>query len=671
VNRNERSGSFVLVGLMTFTLSAATARANCTTSEDQAALCKSIRQAMACNDRRLRDPSASCELTPAPACADALVSDVLALAYGANNPALLPAEWPAQKPQLACQRRIGRAVDAYIRTYLGALRKSMSPRAADERARRELDRLPSHCSVAVDTGATGLTLPSVGPQCGAATVDRGSVDAAALGECLRTLLQTWVDRQGPDPQPLRPNIVVIQTDDQRFDTTDAMHGFNGNPVMSRVRAEIAEAGVEFRNAFITTPLCCPSRASLLSGQYAFRHGVYGNFGINAGADDFDDRNTLAGWLQAAGYRTGLIGRYLNGYWDLWTDPDPPYVPPFWDEWHAFRRARFYDYLLVRHGAGYDHVVESHGSTEKDYSTDVLREIAIDFIVSSVRLGQPFFLYFTPLAPHLPRQPAPRHVGMFAGIAPWRPPSYDEADVSDKPTWVQNTAALDATSQADIDQLRVSQLEMLQAVDEAIGGNAVYGITGIIPTLRDLGVLDDTIIVYLSDNGYQWGEHRLQEKNHPYEESIRIPFIVRYPKLAPLPRTESRVVLNIDIAQTLLELAGAAATIPQDGRSLVRVLDDTATSWRSDFLAEAWPSGHVWASVRGSRWKYTELPLAPGNPLTGFEKELYDLTTDRFELNNLSADPSHTGLMNDLALRLRQIRPNWPLDSASSIEDPEE
>jgi hypothetical protein len=156
-----------------------------------------------------------------------------------------------------------------------------------------------------------------------------------------------------------------------------------------------------------------------------------------------------------------------------------------------------------------------------------------------KVRHPFYLAFK--APHLPQIPAPRHDGLFAGIPPWRPPSYNEADVSDKPQWVQNLALQNS---AQLDQIRIDQLEMLQAVDEAIGGSTTYGITGIMQHLRNLGVADDTIVVYFADNGWHWGEHRYQAKNKPYEESIRAPMFIRYPRLAPLPRVERVPLLDV-------------------------------------------------------------------------------------------------------------------------------
>ena len=244
-------------------------------------------------------------------------------------------------------------------------------------------------------------------------------------------------------------------------------------------------------------------------------------------------------------------------------------------------------------------------------------------------------------------------------------------MSDKPTWVQNSPLMTPAEQDDLDQVRIDQLEMLQAVDEAIGGSATYGIVGIMEHVRNLGVADDTIVVFFSDNGWHWGEHRTRAKLKPYEESIRSPMLVYYPKLVPLPRAETRFALNIDLAPTFSELVGATVPVPQDGVSLVRALDGTAPTWRTDFLTEGWPNNRVWASVREAQWKYTELPVTPGDPLTTFELELYDLVSDPYEETNVASDPLHAARVAAMAARLRQLRQNWPVDSDPNGADPEE
>jgi arylsulfatase A-like enzyme len=333
-----------------------------------------------------------------------------------------------------------------------------------------------------------------------------------------------------------------------------------------------------------------------------------------------------------------------------------------------KNVAFFNYVMVEPDGAGGYVENSYGSAEADYSTDVLREKAKTFISDAVAAGDPFFLYLAFKAPHLPQIPAPRHDGLFAGLGAWRPPSYNEGDLSDKPTWMQS---LPPQNSADLDQIRIDQLEMLQAVDEAIGGNPAFGITGIMEHLRSLGIADDTIVVYFSDNGWLWGEHRLRAKNQPYEESIRAPMMVRYPKLIPLPRVETRFALNIDLAPTFAELVGAAIPLVQDGASLVRVFDGTqpAGTWRTDLLAEGWPDSHPWALVREAQWKYTEIALDPGNPATPFDVELYDLFADPYEETNVAAE--NPARVTTMGVRLRQLRPNWPVDADPNGPDPAE
>ncbi len=652
----------------------ATARAQCTTRDEATAVKRSITKATRCNDKILRrGPETECRTSDPPACAGTLVGDAVALAYGPNDPASSAVDHSLLRDQLGCQKKIGRAVASYVATKLKDLINGKPADDAEEHARRRLDKLPEQCDVVIAADVSGVVVPAVGPQCAGAVGDAGeTVDGAALRDCLATLLGVWVDRYGPNPQPLRPNILFILTDDQRWDTTDGTHGPGGAAIMPRTRAEIADQGAELTDAFMTTPLCCPSRSSILSGQYSHRTGVYKNGGNNGGADDFDDSSTIATWLDAAGYRTSLIGKYLNGYAGLWDAmTEPPYVPPGWTDWRGMEQVKYFDYDIVEPDGtgGYQSV--HYDSASEDYSTDVLREKAKAFITSAVQANQRFFLYLAFKAPHLPQTPAPRHDGLFQDLPPWRPPSYNEADVSDKPTWVQNTAPMTQAEQDDLDQVRIDQLEMLQAVDEAIGGSTTYGITGILQTLRDLGVEDDTLVVFFSDNGWFWGEHRFRAKNKPYEEAIRSPMFVRYPKLVPLPRTESRFALNIDLAPTFAELAGIGVPVSTDGKSLVRVLDGTAVGWRTDFLTEGWPASHPWATVRESQWKYTEIPVTPGDSNTAFELELYDLLADPYELQNVASDPQYATRIAQMAARLRELRPNWPIDSDPNGPDPAE
>jgi len=603
-----------------------------------------------CNDRRLRSgPTVACTSSPAPACAGSLVTDAIALAYGANDPPTAAVSASVRK-QRSCQKAIGKGVVNFIGRKLRLLIDGETATDAEARARHTIDRIPKRCAVTVLQDPSGVILPDVGPQMDAAVGALGStVDGTALAGALVTLLETWVDRVGPNPQPLRPNIVLILTDDQRFDTIGLTHSIDGvTPVMPTVVNELVNKGVTFQNSYVTTDLCAPSRSSLLTAKYSHTTGVHDNGGSDGGFQAFDDSSTIAVWLKAAGYHTGIYGKYINGY-----GPAAPYQAPGWDEWHVFKQVNYYNYTLVENGAQ-----NAFGSADTDYSTDVLRDKAVQFIHDAAG-GPPFFLYFAPKAPHAPATPAPRHVGSFNGIPPWRPPNYNEADVSDKPTWVQLINPWGPTKQANTDAFDQMQLECLQAVDEAVAA--------ILQELTATNQDQNTMIIFASDNGYSWGSHRWEPKQCPYEECMRVPLVIRYAPLAPLPRTETGFGLNIDHGETLAELAGATPDPGVEGASLVRLLDGTAPSWRSDFLEEHWDgtpgdetdvgSIPTYAEVRGEQWKYNEYVTS--------ERELYDEPMDPYELMNVVTDPANATVDADMANRLRELRPDWSTSTTST------
>ena len=441
----------------------------------------------------------------------------------------------------------------------------------------------------------------------------------------------------------RPNIVFIVSDDQRWDTL----GY-----MPRVMADIAAKGVTFSNAFVTTPLCAPSRASMLTGQYAHHHGVLTNERPHGGftASIGRDASSIATWLHTAGYRTGMYGKYLTDY----LRNCPPYtascyIPPGWDEWHVFFNQGYYNYQLAENAS-----VSTFGDAPEDYSTDVLARKAVEFIESAH--GQPFFLHIGFHAPHsegpdFPK-PAPRHFGAFAAIERWRPPSWDEEDVSDKPPWFA-----DLPRAGDIfggflnyaglaDGTRRYQLETLLALDEAVGA--------IVDALEATGQTEDTVIVYTSDNGYLWGEHRVfAAKTYPFEESIRIPLVVKFPRIVDQPRVDSHLVLNIDLPPTLAQLGGAVPTTPVDGASFAPLLRGDAR-WRSDFAIEWWNFGDpgipTYAGVRGERFKYVRYENTPAF-------ELYDLDADPSELESRAGDASAGSIVAELSDRLDAILAN--------------
>jgi arylsulfatase A-like enzyme len=347
---------------------------------------------------------------------------------------------------------------------------------------------------------------------------------------------------------------------------------------------------------------------------------------------FDDSSTVATWLHDAGYRTSLVGKYLNGYG---TDP---FVPPGWDDWHAFIGSGYFDYRLVENGS-----VRSYGTADSDYLTDVLAAKAVDFIATAD--DRPFFLYFAPFAPHDPATPAPRHAGRFAGTPPWRPPAWNEADVSDKPTWLMDQPPLSSDQVVFADGLYERMLESLLAVDDAVAA--------ILRALDEAGRTDDTVVVFTSDNGLSLGEHRVVGKQCPYDECLRVPLVVRYPRAVTAARTDSRLAANVDLAPTLAELAGTTPAGPVDGVSLMAILDGSASPWRDDLLAEQFSIfPPAYAAVRSARYKYVEY-LHDATQI-----ELYDLTADPNELTSRHADPAYAPVRAALAARLRALDPGW-------------
>jgi arylsulfatase A-like enzyme len=442
------------------------------------------------------------------------------------------------------------------------------------------------------------------------------VAALAVSAAAAVLLSgsSHTSRAAPAPQ----TIVLILTDDQRWDTLQAM------PI---VGSELAAHGVSFSNAFVDVPLCCPSRASILTGRYPQSTGVWSNRGPKGGFKAFHDGSTVATWLHAAGYHTGLFGKYLNEYVGT-------YVPPGWDRWVALesasRRADFY----YGYPLNVDGKVTMRGQTPADYSTDVLAGEAVSFIRGT---SGPLFVYFAPFAPHLPATPAPPDIDAFADLPPLRPPSYLEEDRSDKPAWLRSRKPVSSPSVNDA--LRRDTYASLLAVDRAVGA--------IVSALRDTGRLDDALIVFTSDNGFQWGEHGWVGKIVPYEESIRVPLVVRDDRVIDKARMDQRMVLNLDLAPTFAAAAGVAAPA-SDGRNLLPLLAGTAQGWRTDFLIEDARYSHVpsYCGVRTERYVYVVYE-------TG-EEELYDLTRDPYQLQNEASDPARSGVRSMLRARLHEL-----------------
>lgn len=419
----------------------------------------------------------------------------------------------------------------------------------------------------------------------------------------------------------RPNVVVVQTDDMVMGDLRAM---------PKTRRLIQREGTRFNRYFATHPRCCPSRASYLTGQYSHNHGVQSNnAGTGGGYYNLDHSETLPVWLSRQGYTTGHIGKYMNGYGAR----DRTEIPPGWDRWHgvvAGEATKMYGYTLSENGE-----VVYYGGDESDYQADVFADKAVDFIEESSVLSRPFFLSVNPTAPHvenkrtagpdIPRnpRPAPRHFGSFGGVGMPKPPSYDEKDVSDKPSFVRMRRRLNRTQKQRIQKRYVSRLESLLAVDDAVGR--------IVKALEDGGELDDTAIVFVSDNGYFQGEHRIPgQKAQLYEEAVRVPLLIRGPGF-PAGVTRRQLVGNVDLAPTILSLTGAESRGHAiDGTSLLPLARDPSRGRARDLLLDTGVGGAT--GVRTSRYSYIEHE-------TG-ERELYDLGKDPYQLHSLHRSRPH-------------------------------
>ncbi len=421
-----------------------------------------------------------------------------------------------------------------------------------------------------------------------------------------------------------PNIVVIVTDDQRFDSMVAMPG---------IREAIGDHGVTFHQAVASNALCCPSRAALLLGAYSHTSGVYTNesasgFGawpafVTGGGEE----GTIARALHDAGYRTALFGKYFNEFAGR-------EAPVGWDRFAAFLDdpddgrgddgGAYYDYSMLVDGLRGPRI-ERYGDAPSDYSTNVIGAMAEGF-VRQVAGEQPFLLYLTPFAPHGRMIPAPRDVGTWGDHHPVMGPSFNERDLSDKPRYLREMT----TYPVDLARAQTRRsYETLASVDRMVGD--------VVRLLDEEGVLGRTMIVFTSDNGLSRGEHRWDYKMTPHEESIRVPLLIRYdPLTGDRAGTATRaLVANVDIVPTIAELAGidytGVGTV--DGRSLVPLLRGESAAIRDEVLLEHLDVGSIhrvptYCGLRTRRYVFVRYA-------TG-ERELYDLVRDPYELQNLAA-----------------------------------
>jgi arylsulfatase A-like enzyme len=437
----------------------------------------------------------------------------------------------------------------------------------------------------------------------------------------------------------RPNVIVLMTDDQ---TLESMR------VMKNVERLLARPGATFTQAIVSFALCCPSRATFLTGQYAHNHRVLSNVAPRGGYGRLDHSTTLPVWLRRAGYHTVHVGKHLNGYGLA----RPREVPPGWSEWYGAvdpSTLRYWDFTVNENGK----LVRYR--RRADYQTDVFARRAAEVIRRRAPLRQPLFLYVGFVAPHSgsPRElddppslktpvPAPRHRDRFLFESLPTPPSFNEEDVKDKPLTVRRRPMLQEFQVGALTEAYQQELESLLAVDDAVAR--------IVNALRPSGDLQRTLIVFTSDNGYFHGQHRIPSgKVFLYEPSIRVPLIMRGPGISPGKRIDD-LVANIDLAPTIADAANATPLRIVDGRSLLPLLQKGLRPAARSILIESPPSEvprQVFAAVRTPQYLYSSYGSG--------DQELYDLAADPFQLSSLDGDPAQAALVAELSLRLDGLK----------------
>jgi arylsulfatase A-like enzyme len=424
----------------------------------------------------------------------------------------------------------------------------------------------------------------------------------------------------------RPNIVVIMADDQ-----DDSGSLGQMPELGKLAAR----GVVFTNSFANFSLCCPSRASFLTGQAAHNSGVEGNKLPDGGYQAFarTEADNLGAWLQQAGYRTAVMGKFMNGYGE--GDPHARvHVVPGWDEFDVVSDPkgpyRYFGYTLNENGK-----LVHYGRDAADYQTDVIAAKGEVFIRASTK---PFFIMLQPIAPHgvhgddddgdadakgFP-EPAPRHLGAFDKLKFRTTANFNEADLSDKPLYFQRQAG-DFEDPGVMKASYRRRREAMLAVDDMI--------KRVVDALTETGQLDNTYIIVTSDNGYSQGAHRWQGKIVLYEESIHVPLVIAGPGV-PKGETRDQLVNNLDVTASIVGWSRAKPGRLLDGVDLTPVLRDTSAPWRSAILVE---NKHE-KGVRTKDWLYAESTTDD----FGFETELFALDKDPFELKSLAGDDAKAG-----------------------------
>ena len=458
----------------------------------------------------------------------------------------------------------------------------------------------------------------------------------------------------------QPNIIVITTDDQPLSMMRGRY-------MPKTAKQLAGRGTTFTNNIVTTPLCCPSRASMLTGQYAHNHAVLTNH-----YELLEDKgNVLPEWLRRAGYRTAHVGKFLNAYEQAVGDRFQ--VAPGWDVWFtAVGGTRYFDYEISANGRR-----RHFGDGPRSHITRVLSRKAATLVRRLTRAAQPLYLQLDHRAPHIETgtnsggrcgaravPENPRDAERVRDEPLPTPPSFNELDVSDKPSYIRDAALLNRGRIKKITKRFECGVASLRAVDR--------GVKKVVQALRQNGELGNTVLVFTSDNGYYFGEHRIaRDKTHPYEEGIRVPLFVRVPRRfgGGTPRKAHEPVANIDLPPTILELAGADPCAADDdcrvmdGRSLVPLLrgggwpNDRGLLVEYDGASSKGKSSCEYHGIRAEGWMYVDHVRIP-NPLTRVceqteQTELYNLTADPFQLHSLPLEGSP--VIAPLRTRLARLR----------------
>jgi N-acetylglucosamine-6-sulfatase len=432
----------------------------------------------------------------------------------------------------------------------------------------------------------------------------------------------------------RPNVIMILTDDQSL--TDMS-------VMRHVRARLGQRGTTFTHAYSPYPLCCPARATLLTGQYAHNHHVFGNLPPYGGFQAFDDTDTLPLWLQRGGYSTAMLGKYLNGYP---TPGEETYEPPGWNTWRV-PVSGIYDYR--RWTLNVNGTLVPHSGT---YETDFVAAEASGLVKAYAAKKRPYFLWAGFLAPHWGRpwdlgdprlptaHPSPRYAGTLANVRLPAKKSINEVDVSDKPQYIQDSPMKPWYALRQVNEQR---LESLLSVDDAVNS--------IMNAVKASGEADNTLVIFTSDNGYLIGEHRRVGKDIGYEEATRVPLVIAGPGFETGQTRDQKVTLA-DIAPTIAQEAGVKPGLVEDGKPLTRIAADPRTPDTRTVLLEGGPTKadptRWYTGIHTNRFVYVEYR-------TSGERELYDLKRDPEQLRNLAVRTPGTAEEAKLARALSTLR----------------